>query len=85
MSDSREEYKVSEEIVDAFDDAVAQRDCRDSCIKSFFGYRRAAYFSKRMSRSFKKAWCMVYSVYPDLKGTEIYYNTEKQAVYIKDE
>ena len=82
MSEDKKEYLISEEIADAFDDCIAQTECRDECIKSFFGYRRAAYFSKRATKSKAKGWKMFFAVYPEAKTANysLSYNTEKSIV-----
>ena len=70
--------EVPEEICEKFDDAEAYAECMKTSIKSWFGYKRAAYFAKRKIQCHREAWDMVKAIYPDVNtGGWTYYPSEK--------
>lgn len=69
MSD--EQYPISEEIVEMFDRSIVATECRDSCIKRFFGWKRAAHYGLEATKWKRKAWNAIYEVYPELRSKTI--------------
>lgn len=70
--------KLPEEICEKFDDSEAYAECMTSCIKGWFGYKRAAYFAKCKIQCQREAWDMVKAIYPEVKtGGWSYYPSEK--------
>jgi len=76
------EYKVSKEITDMFEDMQSYFDCRDSAIKNVFGWKRAAYFSKRAHQVKRDSFKAVIALYPELKGVTCHYDFESRSVEI---
>lgn len=72
--------EISEEIKDLFAEAEASRECRNACIKQFFGWKRAAYFAKREREYSRKAWKAVGEIYPEVKVGTWHYNCVEMAI-----
>jgi hypothetical protein len=66
--------EISEEIKDLFAEAEASQECRDACIKQFFGWKRAAYFAKRQREYSRKAWKAAGEIYPEVKTGSWFYH-----------
>lgn len=68
------EYEIPQEIKDLFEEADALEDCRDASVRNFFGYRRAIKYSKESVRKSRKAWNMIYEIYPELRNKKLTYS-----------
>jgi hypothetical protein len=76
------ELDVPDEIVDMFESSRAYADCRDSAIKNLFGWKRAAYFSKRKGQEDDKAWAAVRKIYPEHEPGAMLYKYETKKVEV---
>ena len=64
------------DIEKMFRKALAYKSCKDACISRALVWRRAAYFERKYDEASVKAWGALYQVFPELKGSELTYNTE---------
>jgi len=80
-----ESLKVPEEIREIFDDGLAAQNCRDECINSLFKAKRAIYYSKKHLQANRKAWELIFEVWPELKGKYCSYSYRSGLVTIKDD
>ena len=75
------ELEIPQEIKDLFDEYVACNICRDKCIDRVFSARRAVYYAKRAIKAERKAWNLVYDLWPEVRessGCVWFYHPEKQ-------
>ena len=77
------EYKITEEIMELFDEVDQLSILRDKCVESFFKTRKAIYYAKRAAKAQRKAWKLVFELYPELPENAAY-RMGKDFVYIKD-
>lgn len=64
-------HPVPEEVSDLFDDKWVSEQCRDYCIKSMFRAKRAIYYGRLAKKAERKAWELVYELYPDMRGESL--------------
>lgn len=77
-------FPVSEEIVDLFDEYSVCIDCQNACLRSFFKTKKAIYYGKQARKAKRKAWKLIYKLYPDLKNEkELTYSFENCDLYIE--
>lgn len=74
---------VPEEISDLFDDAEVSEQCRDLCVASFWKAKRAIMYGREARKSRRKAWQLVYDLYPELEHANLEYNFKERAVRVK--
>lgn len=60
-------FQVPEEIRELFDEATAAEKCRDKCVASIFKAKRAIYYAKHAIQCRRKAWSMVFDLWPEVK------------------
>lgn len=77
--------KVPEEICDLFDDADVSEQCRDVCVQSWFRAKRAIYYGRCAVKARRKAWELIYELYPDMKGHSIQFRGDKRGVRFMDD
>ena len=77
------EVKIPSEIVTMFEQAMAYEHCKDECITKVFGWKKAAYFQRKYSRTLRKAWDALYKVHPHLAGRTLTYNPDTNLVTAK--
>jgi hypothetical protein len=76
-------YPVPDEVVELFDDKIVSEQCRDKCIKSLFKAKRAIYYGREARKAERKAWQLIYDLYPDLEGKNLTFEFYKRAVRLK--
>ena len=76
------EYPVTEEIVELFLEHTAALECRDAAIKQVFSTKKALNYSIIAERARDKAWGLIFSLYPDLKGKAVTFDKFKKVVHL---
>ena len=79
-----ETVHVCEEITDLFDESRVCDICRDECVRSVFKAKRAIYYGKQAMQARRKAWKLVYDLYPELKEQSITYIFEKNLIEVNE-
>lgn len=75
------ELDLPQEIKELFDEYIACNLCRDRCIERVFHARKAVYYSKRAVKAERKAWKLVYHLYPEVAESKAhgwFYDPVKQ-------
>lgn len=77
--------KVPEEIQDLFTESTAMEECRDACIRVWWGAGRAAKYAFKAEKASRKAWMLVGQLYPQTVGKECtYFSLEGVVRFKKD-
>lgn len=72
--------KVSDEIHELFTEEVACKACRDQCIASFFGAKRAIKYAKQAIEASEKAWRLVNELWPETCAGQWAYLRDQRAL-----
>ena len=71
---------LSEEILDLFDKAQGLNELRDKYTKLPFGHNKAVKCTIANRKARRKAWNMIYKLYPDLMDKEAYIDFDRQSI-----
>ena len=65
------EYKITEEIVDIFDESSACANLSERCINIFFYTRKAIKLKKKSIKLDRKGWELIFDLHPELQGKDL--------------
>jgi hypothetical protein len=82
----KKDYALPQDIKDLFKESYAFRISAERFKDSLFGsYKKTIKALKQSINIERKAWDMIYNLYPELKGKNLSYNYIPQTLVIKGE
>ena len=78
------EMKLPEEIQDLFTESASLKECRDACVRIWWGAGRAAKYAFKAEKANRKAWMLVGELYPQTVNKECTYFALEGVVRFKE-